>query len=69
MNGFQNELDMMRLAERSVIAALAGVSPGKAASNILQTYKNLSCDAERAAFVAVLGTRVAVQAVTVSATT
>ena len=57
----QTEREMIRQAEQKVDIALLGCSPGRATSNILNEYINLSNDSERAALVSVLATRLAIK--------
>jgi hypothetical protein len=65
----QNERVLMRRAERIIAIATDDVSPGQATSNILESYRNLLNEKERAAFVAVLAARIAVHSVNLSAST
>lgn len=59
----QTERDLMCLAEAKIRSALANESPGLATSGILQDYASLSSDAERAAFVAILASRLAIRTI------
>jgi hypothetical protein len=61
INMLQNERDLMREAEAKIRNALATESPGKAAADILRDFSSLSLESERAAFVAVLATSVAIR--------
>jgi len=64
MDELRDERGRMSLAECKIRKALVSESPGAATSDILNCYTNLSSEADRTAFVAVLAARVAVQAKT-----
>jgi len=53
--------DLMACAEQRIAEALSRETPGQAASAIFQFYTLLSSQEEREAFVAVLGTSLAIR--------
>jgi len=60
ISDLQKERDLMRVSDGQISEALALKSPGRAASEIANAYLRLQSNAERQAFVAVLGSRLAV---------
>ena len=60
IDNFQDERELMRSAEAKIRDALRQLSPGLAASEIVEAYLLTQSTAEKVAFVAVLANRYAV---------
>lgn len=61
INSLRNERELMRAAEKKIGQALELGSPGQVTSEIVTDFANLSSDAQRVAFVAVLATRLSIR--------